>query len=81
MSTVPLLEILAEIPDLRSRRGRIHPLTSMLSLAAVAMLADMKSLETIAQFGRDHGSRLAFALGFRTRRRRQNLPTRSSFAA
>src|ERR671930_135064 len=50
-----LVEELATVPDPRSRKGRRHPLTAILSLTAVAILAGMKSLDAIAQFGRDHG--------------------------
>lgn len=60
-----LVEVLATVPDPRSRKGRRHPLTAILSLSVVATLAGMKSLEAIAQFGRDHGIPLAHALGFR----------------
>ena len=66
-----LIEALDRVPDPRSRKGRRHPLTAILSLAVVATLAGMKSLEAIAQFGRDHGPALAHALGF-TRGRTPN---------
>jgi predicted transposase YbfD/YdcC len=59
-----LLEALASVPDPRDRRGRIHPLAAVLALTVVAVLAGMKSLTAIAQFGRDHGTALAHALGF-----------------
>jgi DDE_Tnp_1-associated/Transposase DDE domain len=59
-----LIEELATVPDPRSRKGRRHPLTAILSLTVVATLAGMKGLEAIAQFGRDHGKALAHALGF-----------------
>lgn len=59
-----LQEELATLPDPRSRKGRIHPLTAVLSLAVVALLAGNKSLQAIAQFGRDHGPAFAHALGF-----------------
>jgi DDE_Tnp_1-associated/Transposase DDE domain len=59
-----LLEILAQIPDPRSRRGRRHPMPAILSLAVLAMLTGCKSYEAIAQFGRDKGFALAHALGF-----------------
>jgi hypothetical protein len=59
-----LLEVLAAVPDPRSRKGRRHPLTAILSLSVVAILAGCKSLEAIAQFGRDRGTPLAHALGF-----------------
>jgi|SRR5438128_1679001 len=59
-----LVDALDAVPDPRSRKGRQHPLTAILSLTVVATLAGMKSLEAIAQFGRDHGLPLAHALGF-----------------
>ncbi len=65
MPRLSLVEAFAVIPDPRDRRGRHHPLVAVLSLAAVAMLAGCKSLQAIAQFGRDHGLGLAHALGFR----------------
>jgi DDE_Tnp_1-associated/Transposase DDE domain len=68
-----LVEALATVPDPRSRKGRRHPLTAILSLTAVAILAGSKSLEAIAQFGRDHGTPFAHALGFT----RGRTPTKS----
>src|SRR5205807_871665 len=65
MSSPSLMEALAEVPDPRDPRGKRHPLPAILGLTVVAVLAGMKSLEAIAQFGRDHGPALAFALGFR----------------
>jgi hypothetical protein len=59
-----LVEVLATVPDPRDPRGRRHPLTAILGLTVVAVLAGMKSLSAIAQFGRDHGTALAHALGF-----------------
>jgi len=59
-----LVEELATVPDPRSPKGRRHPLTAILSLTVVATLAGCKSLEAIAQFGRDRGKGLAHALGF-----------------
>ena len=59
-----LLEELATVPDPRSRKGRLHPLRAILSLTVVATLAGCKSLDAIAQFGRDRGTALAHALGF-----------------
>jgi DDE_Tnp_1-associated/Transposase DDE domain len=61
---LPLVRALAAVPDPRSPKGRIHPLTAVLSLAVVATLAGCQGPEAIAQFGRDHGAALAFALGF-----------------
>jgi hypothetical protein len=70
------MDYLANIPDPRDPRGRIHPLSAVLSLAVVAMLAGMKSLHAIAQFGRDHGAGLAHALGFR----RKKTPAKSTLS-
>jgi hypothetical protein len=71
-----LVEELATVPDPRSRRGRRHPLRAILSLTVVAILAGMKSLEAIAQFGRDHGPALAHTLGFT----RGKTPNKSCFS-
>ena len=76
MAGPSLLEVLATIPDPRKPRGRIHPLTAVLSLAVLAVLAGHRSLEAIAQFGRDHGPGLAHALGFR----RGKTPAKSTLS-
>jgi DDE_Tnp_1-associated/Transposase DDE domain len=60
-----LMEVLAEVPDPRSRHGRFHPLPAVLALTVLAMLRGCKGPAAIAQFGRDHGAALAHALGFR----------------
>jgi len=60
-----LIEHLALVPDPRDPKGLIHPLHAILALAVVAMLCGAKSYAAIAQFGRDKGAPLAFALGFR----------------
>ena len=73
---LPLLEVLAQIPDPRKPRGLRHPLPAILSLAVVAMLTGCKSYHAIAQFGRDKGKALAFALGFR----RGKTPAKSTFS-
>jgi hypothetical protein len=64
MEAVSLMELLAKIPDPRRKRGLRHPLHAVLGLVVVAMLAGMKSLEAISQFGRDHGPKMAGLLGF-----------------
>jgi DDE family transposase len=68
MAALSLSEALAMVPDPRQRRGLRHPLTAVLSLTVVAILAGMRNLEAIAQFGRDHRPALAHALGFRRRK-------------
>lgn len=75
-SSESLMEMLGRIPDPRSAQGKRHPLTALLGLAAVGLLAGMKSLEAIAQFGRDHGKPLAEALGFR----RHKTPCKATFS-
>jgi hypothetical protein len=77
MSTpLSLLEVLTEVPDPRSRHGRRHPLSGILSLAVVAMLSGANSYQAIAQFGRDRGFALAHVLGFT----RGKTPTKSTFS-
>jgi hypothetical protein len=65
MAPLSLLEALADVPDPRSRHGRRHPLLAVLSLTVLAMLRGCKGPTAISQFGRDHGTDLAHALGFR----------------
>jgi hypothetical protein len=71
-----LLEVLAQIPDPRNPKGVRHPLSAILSLAVLAMLSGAKSYTAIAQFGRDKGAALAWALGFR----RGKTPTKSTLS-
>ena len=59
-----LLDILAEVPDLRKPRGKRHPLSAILGLAVVAMLCGYRSYSAIAQWGRTYPPQLAVALGF-----------------
>ena len=43
MSTpLSLLDVLARVPDPRSRHGRRHPLSAILALAVLAMLSGAK---------------------------------------
>src|SRR5581483_8472195 len=63
-----LTEVFATLPDPRDPRGKQYPLPAVLNLLAVALLAGMRSLEAVAQFGREHGRPLAHALGFRSAR-------------
>jgi DDE_Tnp_1-associated/Transposase DDE domain len=73
MERLSLVEALASVPDPRKRKGTRHPLAAVLSLSVVAVLAGCKSLEAIAQFGREHGLPLRHALGFT----RLDCPTKS----
>jgi hypothetical protein len=65
MAARTLFDILAEMPDPRGRHGRIHPLPAVLGLVALALLMGRTSLIGIARFGRQYGTPLAHALGFR----------------
>lgn len=76
MSQKSLTQMWDEVPDPRSRRGRRHPLPAVLNLTVLAILAGMKSLEAIAQFGREHGGELAITLGFK----RARFPTKSALS-
>ena len=70
-----LYEVFAALPDPRSPLGRRHPLSAILCQATVAMLGGARSLEAIAQFGRDRGSRFARALGYT----RNEMPCKATF--
>ncbi|MEU9179937.1 ISAs1 family transposase [Streptomyces sp. NPDC048550] len=58
-----LLDCLATVPDPRRAKGRRHPLTFVLALAACAVLAGAKSLASIAEWAADAPSVVLTALG------------------
>jgi len=60
----PLIEALAEIPEVRDRHGRRHPLVAMLAMACAAMLCGYRSYSAIAEWGRNYDRALVEALGF-----------------
>jgi predicted transposase YbfD/YdcC len=60
----PLIEVLAEVPDFRRRRGLRHPLVAILALACTAMLCGFRSYSTMVEWGRTYGPELMRALGF-----------------
>lgn len=76
MPAPTLFDILATVPDPRSRHGQRHPLSAVLGLVTLAMLMGRTSLAGIARFGRQHGPALAAALGF-TRPKTPSLSTLS----
>ena len=62
----PLVEILAEIPDVHKAKGKRHNLCTLLSLCVVAMMARAKNPRAIARWwqNRKELERLLERLGF-----------------
>ena len=50
MAALSLLEVLADVPDPRSRLGRRHPLAALLALTVLAMLRGCNGPTAVAQF-------------------------------
>ncbi len=73
---ISLMELLKQVPDPRSLHGLRHPLSALLGLTVVAVLAGMRGPEAIAQFGRDHGWPLLKLLGFH----RKKGPCKATFS-
>jgi hypothetical protein len=63
-----LREVFASIADPRKRKGRRHPLDSILALVVVSLLAGCKNPSHIHQFGKSHPAWLV-RLGFRAPKR------------
>ncbi len=59
----PLIEVLAEIPDVRRARGKRHSLVAILALVCVATLCGYRSYSAMAAWGRNYGADLLAALG------------------
>ncbi len=75
MSSVPpspsvpsLLESLKQVPDFRSRHGRRYPLEAILALGVAAMLCGYNTYGAMAEWGKNYGTELAGALGFKNGR-------------
>lgn len=60
----PLIDVLAEIPDVRHARGKRHPLSAILALGCVATLCGYRSYSAVAQWARIYPAELVRALGF-----------------
>jgi DDE_Tnp_1-associated len=60
-----LLDDLTQIADPRHRRGRRHPLTTVLAVAVAAVLAGAKSLAAIGEWAADAPGPVLAALGAR----------------
>ncbi len=71
----PLLEVLTEVPDVRGRRGKRHPLPALLALACTATLCGARGYGPIAEWGRNADVELTRALGFT----HQTMPCAATF--
>jgi hypothetical protein len=60
----PLIEVVAEMPDCRSKPGQRRPLVALLALVCRALLCGSRSYTAMAEWGRHYGTRLTHALGF-----------------
>src|SRR6478609_6923920 len=58
-----LLDLLAQVPDPRKRRGRRHPLAGLLAVGIAAVIAGSKSFAAIGQWASDAGPDVLAALG------------------
>jgi hypothetical protein len=61
----PLVEVLRDVPDFRSRHGRRYELSSILALGCAALLCGYTSYGAMAAWGKNYGTELAQALGFK----------------
>lgn len=60
-----LLDILAEVPDPRHKKGKRHPLVSILALIVIGLMSNHKGYTSIATWARNQPE-LTKALGFRS---------------
>src|SRR5690242_13683995 len=58
-----LLDLLAQIPDPRKRRGRRHPLAGLLAVGIAAVIAGSKSFAAVGQWAADAGTKVLAGLG------------------
>jgi hypothetical protein len=58
-----LLDLLAQVPDPRKRRGRRHSLAGLLAVGIAAVIAGSRSFAAIGQWGADAGPVVLAALG------------------
>ena len=58
-----LLDLLAQVPDPRKKRGRRHPLAGLLAVGIAAVIAGSRSFAAIGQWAADAGPELLAALG------------------
>ena len=58
-----LLDLLAQVPDPRKRRGRRHPLAGLLAVGIAAVIAGARSFAAIGQWAADAGPETLAVLG------------------
>jgi predicted transposase YbfD/YdcC len=58
-----LLDLLAQVPDPRKRRGRRHPLAGLLAVGVAAVIAGPRSFAAIGQWAADAGPDVLAVLG------------------
>src|ERR1700728_3952802 len=58
-----LLDLLAQVPDPRKRRGRRHPLAGLLAVGIAAVIAGSRSFAAIGQWAADAGPQTLAVLG------------------
>jgi len=58
-----LLDLLAQVPDPRRRRGRRHPLAGLLAVGIAAVIAGSKSFAAIGQWAAEADPEALAALG------------------
>ena len=58
-----LLDLLAQVPDPRKRRGRRHPLAGLLAVGIAAVIAGSRSFAAIGQWAADAGEDVLAVLG------------------
>src|SRR6266581_9727470 len=58
-----LLDLLAQVPDPRKRRGRRHPLAGLLAVGIAAVIAGARSFAAIGQWAADAGPEVLAGLG------------------
>jgi predicted transposase YbfD/YdcC len=58
-----LLDLLAQVPDPRQRRGRRHALAGLLAVGIAAVVAGARSFAAIGQWAADSGSEVLAVLG------------------
>jgi predicted transposase YbfD/YdcC len=58
-----LLDLLAQVPDPRKKRGRRHPLAGLLAVGVAAVTAGSRSFAAIGQWAADAGAEVLAGLG------------------